>query len=166
MSYLQEYIETLTSFDDDYNPIVMSNEYKNLLKEIYDNHREMFFQAISEYGTEDEKKFVKKKSYSICYGGGNVISAIGFTKMARTVIETLLENGVSEKDILDTIGKVDVQRFDQTVVDDVSTKGAESRYQKKPIGSTTLYLNNQWNDAKAKAFITKVKAAFPAISIK
>lgn len=166
MSYLQEYIETLTSFDEDYKPIVMSNEYKNLLKEIYDNHREMFFQAISEYGTEDEKKFVKKKSYSICYGGGNVISAIGYTKMARTVIETLLENGVSEKDILDTIGKVDVARFDQSVVDDVTTMGSASRYQKQPIGSTTLYLNNQWNDAKAKAVITKVKAAFPAISIK
>ena len=167
ISNLREYIETLTSINEDnYTPLVMSDEYKNLLKEIYNNHRDLFYAAIEAHGTDEEKNLTKKASYTVSFLDGKELSAIGYTKMAKTVIETLLDNGVSETEISNKFKEVDITGFDKTVVDDISSMGSPSRYQKKPIGSTTLYLNNQWNAAKANAFIAKIKAEFPQMSIR
>ena len=168
ISYLKEYIDTLTSFslEQNFSPIVMSNEYKELLQEIYNNHRDIFFEAIHMYGNKEEKDLINKTSYSISYSGGKIIYAIGYTKMAKAVIETLLANGVTEPEIINNLGTVDIKNFDSTVVSEESKMGSSSRYQKKPIGSTALYLNNQWNADKAKAFISLAKSKYPKLSVK
>lgn len=86
--------------------------------------------------------------------------------MAKAVIETLLANGVTEPEIINNLGTVDIKNFDSTVVSEESKMGSSSRYQKKPIGSTALYLNNQWNADKAKAFISLAKSKYPKLSVK
>ncbi|MCM1005569.1 MAG: PD-(D/E)XK nuclease family protein [Prevotella sp.] len=174
--YLKEYMNSLTSINEDYNPIVMSNEYKNLLKQIYENHRDLFFEVINECGTDDEKKAVKAAT------GGNIVYAIsnsttgnaesvsGFTKMARRVVELLLQNNIPVSEINTKLGKVNITGFDSTVADLPENKGASSRYSRRPIedeqtNTPILYVSNQWNRDKADLFIKKIEENYPFISI-
>lgn len=166
IAYLRDYIESLTSFDENFNPIVMSNEYNDLLKEIYDNHKNLFLQAISRYGTEEEREIVNSINYDISYNNGIIKQAVGYTKMARTVIETLLGNGIAVSEVLAKLSKVNISGFDSSVVVDINNMGAFSRYQKKPIEGTSIYVSNQWNKDKARKFIDLVRTAFPKLRIK
>ena len=165
IAYLRDYIESLTSFDESFNPIVMSNEYNDLLKEIYDNHKDLFLQAISRYGTEEERKIINSINYDISYNEGQIKQAVGYTKMARAVIETLLENGIAVADVLAQLSKVDISGFDSSVVVDINNMGAQSRYQKKPIEGTSILVSNQWNKDKARKFIDLAKTKYPGLKV-
>ncbi len=172
INYLKEYIDTLTAISEEYQPIVMSNEYKELLTEIYKNHRDLFFEAISYAGTKEDKDLANQATgknivYAVQYDDSDAKVAKGFTKLARIVIEMLLEHGVSDNEIKEKIGKIDIPKFDQTVLDFESTKGADSRYNKTPIVTSEhkIYVSNQWNNDKATKFIELATKAFNKLKI-
>lgn len=172
INYLKEYIDTLTAISEEYQPIVMSNEYKELLTEIYKNHRDLFFEAISYAGTDEDKALANQATgtnlvYTVQYGDSEPKVAKGYTKLARIVIESLVENGVSDNEIKNKIGKVDFPGFDKTVLDFESTKGADSRYNKTPIETAEhkIYVSNQWNKDKANIFIELATTTFTELKI-
>lgn len=164
IAYLKDYIDTLTSISEEYKPIVMSTEYKELLTELYKNHRDLFFEAISFAGTEEDKAMINQATggnyeYKITYGNQVPETVTGFTKMARRIIELLMEYGVSENEIITNLGEVRIQGFDSSVAVFADKMRAQSRYSKKPIetGNATIYVSNQWKKEKADSFIKLVK---------
>lgn len=168
IQYVNDYIETLTSIRNDFKPIVMSSEYKELLKQIYENHRDLFLEVINECGTEGEKKLIQEFTggninYTITVPNGKPACVSGFTRMARTVIEKLAEK-VDPQELVDKLGKIRVPNFDSEGICFPETKGADSRYSKTPVEANGqfIYVSNQWNKAKADQFINLVKRAkFP-----
>lgn len=169
IQYVNDYIDSLTSIRNNYKPIVMSSEYKELLKEIYENHRDLFLEVINEWGTEEEKKLVNVSTggnikYTITTPNGGIDSALGFTRMARLVIAKLVKQ-VKAQDLVDKLGKIRIPNFDTEGICFPETKGADSRYSKSPIQTPNgllIYVSNQWNKAKADKFIQQVKdAKFP-----
>lgn len=172
IQYVNDYIDTLTSIRNNFKPIVMSREYKALLKQIYDNHRDLFLEVISEYGTEDEKKLARESTggnikYTVTMPNGETISAPGFTRMARLVVERLAQQEDSQV-LVEKLGKIRVPNFDTEGICFADSKGADSRYQTKPIETpdgTIIYISNQWNKTKANKFIELVRTAGFKISI-
>lgn len=172
INYLKEYIDTLTAISEEYQPIVMSNEYKELLTEIYKNHRDLFFEAISYAGTEADKALANQATgknivYAVQYDDSDAKVAKGFTKLARIVIEMLVEYEIPDNEIKEKIGKVNITGIDNKVLDFESTKGADSRYNKTPIVTSEhkIYVSNQWNSDKATKFIELATSKFNKLQI-
>lgn len=168
--YLNEYIATLESIDNTFNPLVKSMEYSECLKEIYDNYSDLFIAAISDNGTEDEKKAVNEisRNFEIIFNDRPEI-VTGYTTLARRVFELLLGAGVTREELLRNIGKIssaDRQGFDSRIADTKDTKGASSCYSPKTLGRPYIYFNNQWTPQKADCFIRQVQKFYPDLKIK
>lgn len=168
--YLNEYIATLESIDNTFNPIVKSMEYYECLKEIYDNYSDLFIAAISENGTEEEKNAVSKISriFEIIFNGRPEI-VTGYTTLARRVFELLLGAGVNREELLRNIGKIssaDRQGFDSRVAVTKEEKGTSPCYSSKTLGRPYIYFNNQWTSQKAACFIKQVQKFYPNLKIK
>ena len=168
--YLNEYIATLESIDNTFNPLVKSMEYSECLKEIYDNYSDLFIAAISDNGTEEEKNAVSKisRNFEIIFNDKSEI-VTGYTTLARRVFELLIAAGVSREELLRNIGKIssaDRQSFDSRIADTKDTKGASSCYSPKTLGRPYIYFNNQWTSQKADCFIKQVQEFYPDLKIK
>ena len=169
IGYLDEYIDSLHSFDNSFNPIVKSMEYSECLKEIYDNYSDIFIAAISNYGTEEEKTAVAKisRSYEIEFNNKHEIIS-GYTSLARRVFEILLSSGVDRDELLKKLGEIDktqIPGFDSEVAATKENMGAPSRYSTRTIGRPKIYISNQWSSNKADCFIRLVKQYYPNLKI-
>ena len=207
--FLKEYMASLTSYDDIYQPIVKDKEFLADLKEIYEkyldlyvcalsdsqisesngecsslNFREdssdcilktivnqysgIFIAAIREFGTEEEKEtfILISQNYEIRIGN-QVEFASGFTKLARKVFRLLLRHDHTPAELLKKLKVLEypIAGFDNHIADDRQSKGADSRYSRKPIGRPGIYVSNQWNIKKAELFINQVRRYFTSISI-
>ncbi|MDE5567465.1 MAG: PD-(D/E)XK nuclease family protein [Muribaculaceae bacterium] len=169
VKYLNEYIATLESISQSFNPIVKSIKYSECLKEIYDNYSDLFIAAISNCGTEDEKEVISKIShqFEIVFNEKREIIN-GYTALARRVLKLLLNTGVTQKELLQNLGKIydsECKDSDCRVADTKDTMGAPSCYSTKKLGRPYIYINNQWTPQKADCFIKQVHKYYPNIKI-
>lgn len=169
VKYLNEYIATLESISQSFNPIVKSMKYSECLKEIYDNYSDLFIAAISKHGTDDEKAVISKIShqFEIVFNGKSEIIN-GYTALARRVLQLLLNTGVNRTELLQNLGKIydsECKDSDCRVADTKDTMGASSCYSTKTLGRPYIYINNQWTPQKAECFIKQVQKYYPDIKI-
>lgn len=205
VQYLKEYMASLTSYDDIYQPIVKDEEFLVDLKEIYNKFLDLyayamsasetytnredcvspdlpqetpecilkrvvnqysgiFIAAIREFGTEKEKKTLTLLSPNYEIRIGNEVEfASGFTKLAGKVFRLLLRHDHTPAELLSKLRVLEypIAGFDNHIADDRKSKGADSRYSRKPIGRPAIYVSNQWNNKKAELFINQVCRYFP-----
>lgn len=174
--FLKDYINTLTSINNTHSPIVMSTEYNQILKEIYNNYRELFFAAIKVEGTDEEREALDNLSganmrYVVYLNNEDMGSVCEYTKMAYLVIKILAKNldkGMAE--LVSKLGTVEItnSNIDRCVIATKENKGAPSRYTKylRTRDKTPLWISNQWNSEKADAFIRLVQKEYPEIIIR
>ena len=169
VKYLNEYIATLESISQSFNPLVKSMKYSECLKEIYDNYSDLFIAAISKCGTDDEKSVISKISHQFEISFNDKLEIItGYTNLARRVFELLLKSGVSQSELLCNLGKIynpEHKNFDSRVADTKDEKGASSCYSTKTLGRPYIYISNQWTQEKADCFIKQVQKYYPNIKI-
>ncbi|MBD5323214.1 MAG: PD-(D/E)XK nuclease family protein [Bacteroides sp.] len=167
--YLNEYIATLESIDNTFNPLVKSMEYSECLKEIYDNYSDLFIAAISDNGTEEEKSAVSKisRNFEIIFNDRSEI-VTGYTALARRVFELLLGSGVDRNELLKNLGRLwstECKGIDSRVAVTREEKGTSPCYSSKTLGRPYIYFNNQWTSQKATCFIKQVKNYYPNMKI-
>ena len=171
--YLKEYTHTLTSLYHNMKPIVkseISKRHQECLRELYDQYKEFFEEAILEYGSEEEKNAIKTISYRFKIVYDDKIEIVsGFTNLAVRIVSLLYKEGHQREEILQrfaplksdkTLGNIDV-RF----VAERSSIESKSCFSTKRVGNSKLVVNNQWNYEKAKRFISLVHKNYPKIKI-
>ena len=174
--YLQEYLKSLTSVDEMCTPIVKSEIYLNILKDIYDARKKYDFRdypevlksAISEFGSLSEKELIKKNTHSFTItleGKSKTVS--GYTDLAVMIFRYLIKKYPADELVL-KCGRIKHSKlsgFDNCICDVSESKGASSRYSKKHIGNPRLYVSNQWCYQKIQYFIRHITAIYPEIKI-
>lgn len=163
VKYLQDFIDTITSLNTNgKRNIAMDEEIKQLLKDFYENNKDLIQAAVLE-GSDDEdltnemKKSQKRTSYEVTYNGKTEIVKGHINLVVLVVSDYASRN--TRQEVLDAFNTRKHVKND-IVYEEGKTPSDKNRYSKKEItclDKKIVYCNNQWEPKNMKQFMEHIK---------
>ncbi len=157
--YLEEYINTITSIKTN-KILAMSDEYKKLLKDFFNNNQKIIYAALDAVGGKEIEEQVDKvrggtNAYNLVIDGKAQI-VNGYSKLGYEIARYLAKN-MSKEDLIKDFGELKATDKYYILKEDKKDESGKKRYTGEEItckDDKKVWCSNDWRNDKVEALKT------------